>query len=405
MLIRTVLLLLCLLMVVSADAYSVMSHIAIVDDSWDGLLVPVLKKRFPAATEEEIQEARKFAYGGCIIQDLGYYPGGSKLFSDLLHYVRSGDFIDALLRNSNNPSEYAFALAALAHYVSDNQGHALATNRAVPMLYPDLRRKYGTEVTFDDKPSAHLKVEFGYDVLQVARGNYLSDDYHDFIGFDVAKELLEKSFREIYGLHVEDVIADFDTAIGSYRYAVTGLIPDAIKVAWELKKDEIEEMSKNRNRPSFRMTRGEFENKYGKKYLRPSIFSKILAFFIKILPPIGPLKVLKFKPPTPEVEAIFLKSFDTSLEHYTDLVNRMDAPLANRNLDTGAATSAGEYRRTDATYRKWLETLSEKNFAMVDASIEQNILAYYRNPSALKESEKEDWADIEKELQKLGGRN
>ena len=396
MLLRSSLFVLCIWFAVPAEAYSVMSHIAIVDHSWDSLLVPVLKKRFPSATEEEIRQSRKFAYGGCIIQDLGYYPGGSKLFSDLLHYVRSGDFIEALLKNSETPEDYAFALSALAHYAADNQGHSKATNLAVPILYPDLRKKYGDEVTFDEKPSAHLKVEFGYDVVQVARGKYLSDDYHDFVGFDVRKELIEKSFREIYGLQVEDVISDLDTAIGSYRYAVTGLIPDAIKIAWELKKDDVQEKT------HFRMTRREFEQKYGKKYVRPSIFSKILAFFVKILPPIGPLKMLKFKAPTPEVEALFVESFESTLDHYGELVKRTgQAQLPNRNLDTGAGTRAGEYRRTDATYLKWLEKLSQKNFATVDISIKQELLSYYKNPTVLKEPERNDWDEVQQELQKL----
>ena len=379
-----------------------MSHIAIIDATWDSLLVPALKKKFPQASEEDMQQARKFAYGGCIIQDLGYYPGGSKLFSDLLHYVRSGDFILAMLDNSKTTSDYAFALAALAHYAADNDGHSLATNRAVPMLYPDLRKKFGDEVTYDEKPSAHLKVEFGYDVLQVARGNYLSDDYHDIIGFEVARDLVERSFREVYGMQVEDVISNFDNAIGSYRYAVTGLIPDAIKVAWELKKDEIEKMSITRQQFQFRMTRGEFEKAYGKNYVRPSFFSKILAFFVRILPPIGPFKILKFKAPTPEVEALFIQSFDATLRDYKGLLRKAgDTEIANLNLDTGDHTRAGEYRRTDATYLDWLKMLSEKQFATVDPSIREDILAFYENPAVLQEPEKDDLAKLQEQLEAL----
>src|SRR5581483_6955041 len=99
--------------------------------------------------------------GGAVIQDMGYYPFGSKFFSDLVHYVRSGDFISALLRDSHDLDEYAFALGALAHYAADNEGHSIATNKVVPLLYPKLERKYGDTVTYDQDPGSHLKTEFG----------------------------------------------------------------------------------------------------------------------------------------------------------------------------------------------------------------------------------------------------
>lgn len=385
-------------------SYSVMTHIAVIDSAWESMITPMIQQRFPRASKDEILQARKFAYGGCIIQDLGYYPGGSKIFSDLLHYVRSGDFVQALIQNSETPAEYAFALAALSHYASDNNGHALATNRAVPILYPELRRKFGDEVTFDEKPSAHLKVEFGYDVVQIAKGNYMSDNYHDFIGFDVSAELLKKTFREVYGLSLTEVITDYDTAIGSYRYAVTGLIPDAIKIAWELKKDELEKMSMTREQFFFRMPRPEFEKTYGKKYIKPSFFSKVVAFFVKILPPIGPLKILRFKPPTPEVESMFIESYDRTLTNYKDLLKQVSAKrfdLINKDLDTGKETRPGEYRRTDDTYVQWVERLGRKNFATVDEVIKQNILGFYSNPSAVHEPEPDDWKDFREQLDRL----
>jgi Zinc dependent phospholipase C len=389
--------------VASAEPYSVITHIAVIDSAWDSLLAPMLQKRFPNATAVEIQRARKFAYGGCIIQDLGYYPGGSKFFSDLLHYIRSGEVIDALVKNSQTPSDYAFALAALAHYASDNNGHALATNRAVPILYPELRTKFGDNITFDQKPSAHLKVEFGYDVLQVARGNYLPDNYHDFIGFDVAQEVLRKSFREIYGLSIEEVIPDFEGTIGTYRYTVTGLIPDAIEIAWELKKDEIQKTSITQQQFFFRMPRSEFEKRYGTKYQRSSFFSKIIAFFVRILPPIGPLKILHFRPPTPEVERMFLQSYERTLQNYQEVLKIVAANqnLANKDLDTGAPTRPGEYRRTDATYTEWLKRLAKKEFATVDEPIKKNIIAFYANPSVLKEPEPKKWKKVQKELEAL----
>jgi hypothetical protein len=214
------------------DAYSVLSHEAIVDSAWDDAIKPLLLQRFPDATREQLKEAHSYAYGGSVIQDLGYYPFGSHLFSNLLHYVRTGDFVQALLRDSSNLDEYAFALGALSHYAADNDGHRLAVNKSVPLLYPRLRRKYGDVVTYDQSPPAHLKTEFGFDVVQVARGHYGSDAYHDYIGFQVAEALLDRAFMETYSLDLKSIFTDYDLAMGTYRYGVSEVIPKMTQVAW-----------------------------------------------------------------------------------------------------------------------------------------------------------------------------
>jgi hypothetical protein len=89
---------------------------------------------YPGATEEDLLEAHSYAYGGCIIQDMGYYPFGNHLFTDFTHYVRAGDFIKELLDQAQNLNEYAFALGALAHYSADTFGHSVAINRSVPEM-------------------------------------------------------------------------------------------------------------------------------------------------------------------------------------------------------------------------------------------------------------------------------
>src|ERR1700723_3343080 len=167
------------------QGYSVLTHEAIVDSAWDDGIKPLLLQRFPDSTPDDLKKAHSFAYGGCVIQDLGYYPFGSHLFSDMVHYVRTGDFVKALIRDSKDLDEYAFALGALAHYAADNQGHRVGVNRAVPLLYPKLEHKYGNLVTYEEDKLAHLETEFGFDVLQIARGRYAPDGYHDFIGFGV----------------------------------------------------------------------------------------------------------------------------------------------------------------------------------------------------------------------------
>src|SRR5580692_6126707 len=234
-----------------AAAYAVLAHEAIIDSAWTTSMRPLLLKRFPDATPEQLKEAHGYAYGGAIIQDMGYYPHGSFFFSDLTHYVRSGDFVLALIRDSKDLDGYAFALGALAHYAADNEGHPLGTNRAVPLLYPKLKKKYGDSVTYEEDKLAHVKTEFGFDVLQVAQGRYAPDNYHDFIGFGVSTPLLEQAFQETYGLDLKSVFSNENKALESYRYDVSKLLPRATRIAWTLKKDEI-----MRDQPS--MTRKKF---------------------------------------------------------------------------------------------------------------------------------------------------
>src|SRR5438477_11916162 len=145
----------CLIVILLAlptpvHAYAVLAHEAIIDAAWETHIRPLLVNKFPQATEGDLSRAQAYAYGGAIIQDMGYYPYGSPFFSDLTHYIRSGDFIRAMLRDSQDVYEYSFALGAMAHYAADNNGHRVGVNRAVPILYPKLKKKYGDSVSYED---------------------------------------------------------------------------------------------------------------------------------------------------------------------------------------------------------------------------------------------------------------
>ena len=227
-----VLLLACLLIGVArpSAAYSLLTHEELIDILWKDQIEPLLLKRFPAATNAQLHQAHAYAYGGCLIQDLGYYPFGSKFFSDLTHYVRTGDFITNLIRDSADLDEYAFALGALAHYSADNSGHPLV-NRAVALAYPKLRAKYGDTVTYEDAPRAHIGTEFGFDMTQVSKNRYTSDQYHDRIGFQVSRPLLERAFLETYGLRLNEVLLDVDLAIGTFRRAISQVLPEITRPA------------------------------------------------------------------------------------------------------------------------------------------------------------------------------
>jgi hypothetical protein len=364
--------------------YSVLTHEAIVDANWNAVLLPLIKEKFPAATNEELKIAHAFAYGGCVMPDLGYYPFGSKLFTNLIHYVRSGDFIENLFEVANNINEYAFALGALCHYYADKYGHSIGVNRSVPLIYRDIQAKFGNTVTYADDKISHLRTEFSFDVLQTARGNYASQAYHDFIGFLVSKELIEKAFRKTYGLDVNELFGNFDRAIGSFRWSVKELIPSATRAAWKTKKQEIGELNPSVARHSYvyRIRRQPYFKEFGKDREKSKFGESVLALIIRIAPKWGPLKILKFRIPNEEAEKMFLESFDETVlnyRHEVAAIARDHIELSNIDWDTGKKTMQGEYSLADKTYSDWVIKLKEKNFETISSSMKMNILAFYKN--------------------------
>ncbi len=363
-------------------AYSVLSHETLIDAAWESSIVPLIRKRFPDATPDDILKGHAYAYGGSVIQDLGYYPHGNHEFSDLVHYVRAGDFIQALIRDSRDVSEYAFALGALAHYSADREGHHLAVNRAVPILYPRLKEEYGSVVTYEDDPVAHAKTEFGFDVLEVARQRFAPDSYRNFIGFRVAKELLQRAFEETYSIPLDSKFPDLDRSIGSFRYDVHSLIPTAVRVAWALKKNEIKQdiPGITRNKFLYNLSRASFEKEWGNDYQKPGCGTRILAFLVRLLPKIGPLRVLSLRTPTPETEQMFEASFNAALQDYRNLLGGLREgrlKLPNLNLDTGETSVPGRYFMSDDAYARLLAQLASNNHAPISPALRADVLAYF----------------------------
>lgn len=391
------------------DAYGELAHEAIIDAAWDSAIRPLLLARYPNATPDELKEAHAYAYGGAVIQDMGYYPFGSKLFSDLVHYVRSGDFVEALLRDSKNIDDYAFALGALSHYVSDNDGHRIATNHAVPMLYPKLRRKYGAIVVYDENPAAHLKTEFGFDVAQVARGNYASQNYHDYIGFQVSKPLLQQAFQETYCIPLDSIFTDYDLAVGTYRVGMSSAIPQMTKVAWQLKKDEIQKNQPGMTQKEFHyhLSRAAYQKDWGNDYRKPSFFTRLLAFIIRIIPKIGPFKALSFRTPTPATEALFVQSFEVASQDFGKYIHedlgagKID--LVNDNVDVGAVTGPGQYPLADVTYANLMDRLAKDKFADLTPALRTDLLTFYQNPDAPNDvkKNKKRWRKLQAEVEQL----
>ena len=396
-----------LILAPGSGAYSVLTHEQVVDLLWEARIQSMLKARFPDLTDKQFREAHAYAYGGSLVQDMGYYPFGSRYFSDLTHYVRTGDFVTCLIQESQTANEYAFALGALAHYAADNSGHPMV-NHVVAQEFPPLQRKYGDVVTYADSPKAHIRAEFGFDMTQVAKNRYTSDRYHDFIGFEISQGLLERVFPKVYGIKFDDVVHDEDLAIGSFRHAVSKLIPETTRVALLTRRKEIVADTPNaaEKKYLYYLSRTDYEKEWGTEYRRPGFGTKCLAILLKLFPKKGPFSGLNFKIPTQQAEDLFIQSVDDTVRSYQQLLQeaqRGTLHLTNRDCDTGKETRPGEYVLADQTYARLLNDLADNNFAHVPPELREDIIAFYANPDAPLATKRKsrDWKRVQAELQQL----
>jgi len=389
-------------------AYSVLTHEALIDASWAKNIKPLLKLKFPNATDEDLKKAHAYAYGGCLLPDMGYFPFGSIYFTNLAHYVRSGDFVENLLGESQNIDEYAFALGALCHYMADKYGHSIGTNHVVPIVYPKMKKQFGNVVTYGENHISHSRVELSFDVLEVAKGNYAAEGYHDFIGFEVAKPVLERAFLKTYGQDINTVFGDLDLAISTYRWSVKSLMPTVTRAAWRMRKDEILKANPSANAHSFhyKMKRKAYIKEFGSSRTKGNIGERLVAFLIRILPKVGPLKALTFKDPGPKGEETFIKSFDTVLVHYQAALaylHNKPLNLPDVDYDTGKPTHIGEYELADKSYGKLVENLEDSKFNNLTARLKQNIINFYdkADTSAMAKKYPKDWKKTYTGLQAL----
>jgi hypothetical protein len=387
--------------------YSLLTHEEIVDILWKDDIEPILLKRFPGATTNDLRKAHAYAYGGCLMPDIGYYPLVNRFFTDLAHYVRSGDFIMNLISESADLDQYAFALGALAHYSSDNCGHPYI-NRATALSFPKLRAKYGEEVTYENDPKAHIRVEFGFDITQMAKNRYTSDRYKEFIGFGVSEPVLERAFYKTYNLKLDDVLDPLGLSIGTFRRSVSIVIPKMTQVALATKRADIVKDVPNFDQKKFLfyLSRSEYEREWGKEYRRPGLFARILAFILKAVPKVGPFRALDYKIPTTQTEELCIKSVNKTVENYRTLLRAAGAGqlrLPDMDCDTGRPTQAGEYVRCDQTYGRLLDELSKNGFASISPELRQNILGFYANrpvrPGTRKE--RKAWCKTLEQLEEL----
>jgi hypothetical protein len=392
----------------NAHAYSVLTHEELIDLTWNSDIVPALKKKYPNLTKEQLKEAHSYAYGGAVIQDLGYYPFGNATFSDFAHYVRTGEFVNNMLHEAKDANEFAFAIGALSHYVADRFGHPVAVNRAVPIEYPELRAKFGDTVTYAQAKVAHLRTEFGFDVVQVAQNRYAPESYHDFIDFHVSKELIERAFQKTYGLPLKKIMPHEDLAIGSYRRAIGSVVPEMTKVALATRGDKMQAEYANFNKKKFlyNLKRADYEKNWGRTYERPGVGARILSFVLRLVPKFGPFKALKYKDPTAETENLYFKSVNNTVDTFrvtTKNLGHEPYVLDAYDLDTGNPTAPGEYSLTDETYAEWVKRLNEDKFAHLSEDVKTDVLAFYgtATPRPKSRKQRKEWAKLQSKLQTL----
>ncbi len=373
----------CLCNPTTTKGYALLTHEMIVNATWENSIIPLLKQKYPEATDSNLIEAKEYVYGGTVIPDVGYYPFGNMFFTDLIHYVRTGDFIQALLDESQNLDEYAFSLGVLCHYTADVYGHSEGTNLAVPMRFPKEKAKFGDTVTYEQDHVSHIQMEFSFDVLQTALGNYSAQTYHEFVGFKISQPVLERAFKKTYSLDLKTYFNP--VAVGFLRYSIKHIYEELTKDAWRLRKVDITKAHPLLTQKDFQFRMGKKD--YYKEYGKPKFKAIFFYSIIKIIPKIGPLLVLKFEAPTPEVEKLYKQSLDTVIFNFSlslKKISKGDTLLLNKDFDTGKKTISGEYKLADECYYKLLGTLDNNKFQYLSPALKNNILEFYKTPVTLK---------------------
>jgi hypothetical protein len=395
-------------------SYSVLTHEQIIDLAWKDSIRPMLLSRYPHATEAQLREAHAYAYGGCAIQDAGYYPFGHELFSDLTHYVRTGDFVASLIRNARNVDELAFALGALSHYIGDSIGHHDAVNPSTAIVFQNLKEKYGPIVTYDESPHGHVRTEFAFDINQLSKRRFAPSAYLKHVGLDVSPRLLEQAFYETYGLHLRNMLGDQRATIGSYRRSVRSFLPTFAYAEVVLHKKNFPDDLPGAEFDRFqqRLTEADFANGWEQYRKKPGIRTHLLAFVIVITPKIGPAADLAIRGPNQQTEEEYVESVNRTVDRYEELLAQLThsptaAPgvtmkLDNRDLDTGAKVRPGAYALTDATYAKLLGEITRLG-APVPATLKHDVLEYYADPTApiTTKKKKKAWETVQQQLSVL----
>lgn len=371
-----------------AGGFSVLTHEEVIDLTWGDTIRPLLLKRYPNMTPRQLRDARAYAYGGCVIQDLGYYPFGKELFSDLLHYVRTGDFIRALFRESKGPNDLAFAVGALVHYYGDTLGHPEAVDVAVAMNFPKLAAKYGPNVNYAEGPRQHVRTEFAYDINDITKHRLAPLGYLNHIGFAVPVPLLSRAFYDTYGLDLAKLLGERRPTLVGYRYAVRTLMPHVVyaeallhgkQMPADVPSPELDEFTRE-------VAAVKVEDNWAKYRGHAGFGTHLLAAFIVVVPKIGPLGDLAIVVPTKAAEQDYVKA----LMHTTDSVRQAlgqvsrSGGLPNKDLDTGDDVRPGTYPLEDLAYVNLLHRMTLDPGQAIPWGIKHDLLEYFSDISKVK---------------------
>ncbi len=398
----------------ASSAYSVLTHQQIIDLAWEPAIKPLLLARYPSTTEAQLRVARSHAYGGCEIQDAGYYPFGHVFFSNLTHYVRTGDFVASLIRNARNVNELAFALGALSHYIGDSIGHQDAINPATAIAFPKLALQYGHSITYDESPHGHVRTEFAFDVDEMTKHHFAPASYLDHIGLRVSPGLLERAFYETYGLHLSEVLGNKrrTAVIASYRHSVRSFLPAFAHAEAVVHQHDFPADLNTEEFQKLDTLIQQTSNQNGWDHMRrgPGLKTHLLAFVVILVPKVGPAQDLAIKIPTQETETKYVASVNHTLDLYEKRLNDLRAnpaqtpeailDLENRDLDTGYIVQPGGYPRTDKTYAQLLGSVTKYHDRPVPSGLKHDILAYYSNPDSpiVTKKNRKAWQRVQDEL-------
>jgi hypothetical protein len=366
------------------QAYSVLTHEQLIDVAWNDSIRPLLLAKFPGATEEQLREAHAYAYGGSAVQDMGYYPFGKQFFSNLTHYVRTGDFVAWMLSNARSLDEYAFAIGALSHYVGDSIGHSQAINRATAVEFPKLADKFGPSVTYDESPHGHIRTEFAFDVAELADGDFPPAAYLRHIGFRVPRKFLEEAFAKTYGFDIHEVLGRARPALRSYRTSVRSFIPAFAEAEVVLHRHQFPAHIDSETDRIFRerLARTAYKRKWKHTRKGPGVKAHLLAVLVFLVPKIGAASDLAIKIPNPQTYEMYQTSVNHTVDIFQDMLHKLtnteDVKLANIDLDTGDHVKRGEYPLADATYARLLERLTSNPDRIIPADTKRNIMTYYK---------------------------
>lgn len=417
---RSIALFFALALPLRMGAYSLLTHEQLIDLTWHDAIVPLLLSHYPDLTPAQLKEARAFAYGGCVIQDIGYYPSGDPAFSNLTHYVRSGDFVVNLFRNATNANELAFAIGALSHYIGDSIGHPYATNLAVPVEFPLLGAKYGDSVSYAEGRYQHVQVEFAFDINEIAHHRVAPLSYLRHIGLKVSMRQLALAYYQTYGL--TDDFSRFRRKrinVPGYRFATRTFIP---RIAYAVtllhrRHEPTEPVSKERADYDAQVAAMAATDDWQKYRHHAGIGTYMLASIIFIVPKIGSIKLVAVKGPNQQTEEDYLHSALLATEMLRSDLHRFTAPsssvpvssrhshrelhpLPNRDLDTGRVVQPGGYPLTDVTYATLLHRLALNPTLRIPPGIKEDIQKYYANLN-LPITTKQDpaaWAQVQADL-------